>query len=98
MARHELGKLQEALADVDQVLVELPDAPANGEAKALKEQLQKKLGAAEKPANTLQAAEATSSLTPGFKRMQIVEASDDEEEEEQSPAHKADAKREVFVL
>merc|ERR1740129_2472207 len=97
VARFELGKLEAALQDVEQVLKEMPDPRNNAEAVELKQKIVDRLKsgtsmasdpAVAKPAveasagksiGTPQAAEPPKSAD-GFRRMQIVEASDSESE------------------
>ncbi|CAE7232606.1 OGFOD2 [Symbiodinium natans] len=87
MARKELGKYDAALADVD-TLLPLLDQSNSKDAQSLREELLR-LKPAPAPVQEVRQA----SETPlGFKRMQIVEASDDEDEEEPPKAPASPAK------
>eukprot|EP00933_Yihiella_yeosuensis_P068254 TRINITY_DN7369_c0_g1_i4.p1 TRINITY_DN7369_c0_g1~~TRINITY_DN7369_c0_g1_i4.p1 ORF type:complete len:968 (-),score=280.72 TRINITY_DN7369_c0_g1_i4:521-3040(-) len=83
MARFELGKLESALEDLDAVLKELPDPNSNKEALELKQKITEQL-----KKKSPKASQDDSKPAPGFKRMQIVEASESEDEEE-VPSKKA---------
>jgi len=72
MARFELGKYEEALKDVDTVVKELPDPKSKAEAADLKKRIEEKL--------KKDSPKAVAKPDDGFKRMQIVEASDSDEE------------------
>merc|ERR1719327_1692113 len=90
MARFELGKYETAKKDVDDVLTLLPDPKSKAEAGELKQRIEEKLKPASPKADTkaavsspasAKAAPEPSKPAEGFKRMQIVEASDDESDE-----------------
>lgn len=94
LARKELKKFQAALDDVKQLLP-LLEPPQTQNAQKLKDELESKLAAATAPAmNGKNRAEdppakpASPSQPAGFKRMEILEASDDESEEEAAPVAK----------
>merc|ERR1719201_1833351 len=76
MARFELGKYETAKKDVEDVLTLLPDPKSKAEAAELKQRIEEKL----RPASP----KAVSKPAEGFKRMQIVEASDDDSDEAES--------------
>eukprot|EP00927_Polykrikos_kofoidii_P000032 TRINITY_DN10015_c0_g1_i12.p1 TRINITY_DN10015_c0_g1~~TRINITY_DN10015_c0_g1_i12.p1 ORF type:complete len:1536 (+),score=338.32 TRINITY_DN10015_c0_g1_i12:699-5306(+) len=79
VARFELGQDEDALQDVERVLAELPDPRSNKEAVELKGRITERLKQkALKPSgkSDVQAHEGTSS--GGWRRMEIVEESDDE--------------------
>eukprot|EP00929_Paragymnodinium_shiwhaense_P099033 TRINITY_DN605_c0_g1_i1.p1 TRINITY_DN605_c0_g1~~TRINITY_DN605_c0_g1_i1.p1 ORF type:complete len:2835 (-),score=990.43 TRINITY_DN605_c0_g1_i1:163-8667(-) len=96
MALYELGEDKAALQDVEVVITSVPDPKASRDAVELKAKIEARLqsakaGSAAAPAPTQPAAVAkpaspakgaTQSSGEGWKRMQIVEASDSEEEEE----------------
>jgi tetratricopeptide (TPR) repeat protein len=93
MARFELGKYETAKKDVDDVLTLLPDPKSKAEAGELKQRIEEKLKPASPKADTkaalsspasAKAAPEPSKPAEGFKRMQIVEASDDESDEAES--------------
>jgi tetratricopeptide (TPR) repeat protein len=77
MARFELGNSDGALEDVNRVVKELKDAKAQAEALELKKRIEEKL---KQDAPKAKVAEA-SKPDAGFKRMQIVEASDSDSDE-----------------
>eukprot|EP00435_Cladocopium_sp_Y103_P001386 s4231_g1.t1 len=88
VARKELEKFQAALEDVNQLLPKL-DASNSAAAMKLKEELESKIRSAAPAVNGTDAKvekPASPSQPPaGFKRMEIVEASDDESEEDAVP-------------
>jgi len=88
-ARFELGQLEPALRDVDQVLQELPDPNSNREAVMLKQKIEDRLRR-EAPKEAPQEAKADV-----WRQLEIVEASEDEEEEA-ARAGTADEEAEAF--
>ncbi|CAK0800777.1 unnamed protein product, partial [Prorocentrum cordatum] len=90
MARYEMNMAEAALKDVDQVLQELPDDQKEGEAAELKRTIEAKLRV-----SSPKVAEPSSEPPPGFRRMQIVEASDSEEEDVKDTGGKAAMNRTI---
>ncbi|CAJ1367922.1 unnamed protein product [Effrenium voratum] len=97
-ARLELNKLDAALEDVQQLLPLLA-APADQEAQDLKKRILEQQAKAKKTLEKAKEAsvkaeqrdDAKAQPPAGFKRMEIVEASDSEEEEETKAATKVEA-------
>merc|ERR1719310_1894011 len=97
MALFELGEDKAALADVEGVISSVPDPKASRDAVELKAKIEARMkkgssaevAPAKKPPTPTSATSPTSTKTgassgEGWKRMQIVEASDSSEEEEET--------------
>jgi len=90
MASFELGKLQAALEDTEQVIKDLPDPNSHKDAAELKARILKD----ERMTKKTSPSSGSSAPPPGFKRMQIVEEDDSEPEQVLSPASPSSPSRE----